>query len=266
VNRIKQTKLAQLVNHRRIILPQLGAVGVSAHQVKSETETTPEPSIQSFGNGSKSSITITPQNLQINSSKGFTVVYGPVRAADIKDFINGRYKATREMRKVNFPLWERAKLVPVDFVYCKYYLLAAMVLIFFLSGLSKSGISLNQSINYGVFAALKLLFAYTAGIVLTPILLPYIPGRPFALKGFFTGALLFGILWVFETSEINLVETISWFLLLTSISSFVAMNFTGSSTYTSLSGVKKEMKIAVPLQIGFSAIGLVLFVVSKFIN
>jgi len=27
------------------------------------------------------------------------------------------------------------------------------------------------------------------------------------------------------------------------------MNFTGSSTYTSLSGVKKEMKTALPLQI-----------------
>jgi acetyl-CoA decarbonylase/synthase complex subunit gamma len=45
----------------------------------------------------------------------------------------------------------------------------------------------------------------------------------------------------------------------------MAMNFTGSSTYTSLSGVKKEMKISVPIQIGFALIGIVLQVVGKFI-
>jgi len=39
------------------------------------------------------------------------------------------------------------------------------------------------------------------------------------------------------------------------------MNFTGSSTYTSLSGVKKEMKTALPLQI-VSGIIAVLFVIA----
>jgi len=43
------------------------------------------------------------------------------------------------------------------------------------------------------------------------------------------------------------------------------MNFTGSSTYTSLSGVKKEMKISLPVQIGFAFTGLVLLVVGKLI-
>jgi acetyl-CoA decarbonylase/synthase complex subunit gamma len=66
-------------------------------------------------------------------------------------------------------------------------------------------------------------------------------------------------------TPVNFVETISWFLIITAISSFLAMNFTGSSTYTSLSGVKKEMKISVPFQIGFAFIGLVLQIVVKFI-
>jgi hypothetical protein len=61
----------------------------------------------------------------------------------------------------------------------------------------------------------------------------------------------------------NIFEAISWFLIITAISSFVAMNFTGSSTYTSLSGVKKEMKIAIPLQIAFAVVGFVLFILSK---
>jgi len=44
------------------------------------------------------------------------------------------------------------------------------------------------------------------------------------------------------------------------------MNFTGSSTYTSLSGVKKEMKRFIPLQTGFALTGTVLQILGKVIN
>jgi acetyl-CoA decarbonylase/synthase complex subunit gamma len=94
--------------------------------------------------------------------------------------------------------------------------------------------------------------------------LPYLPGRHFSLKGFFAGSLIFLILMILK-SPVNFVETLSWFFIITAISSFLAMNFTGSSTYTSLSGVKKEMKISVPFQIGFVFVGLVLQIVVKFI-
>jgi acetyl-CoA decarbonylase/synthase complex subunit gamma len=47
------------------------------------------------------------------------------------------------------------------------------------------------------------------------------------------------------------------------VSSFFAMNFTGSTTFTSLSGVKKEMRIALPLQIAASLLGLLLFTLGK---
>jgi len=47
------------------------------------------------------------------------------------------------------------------------------------------------------------------------------------------------------------------------ISSFLAMNFTGSSTFTSLSGVKKEMKISLPVQIVFAVTGIILLVIGK---
>jgi hypothetical protein len=43
------------------------------------------------------------------------------------------------------------------------------------------------------------------------------------------------------------------------------MNFTGTSTFTSLSGVQKEMKTAIPAQITISALGVILWIVSKFI-
>jgi acetyl-CoA decarbonylase/synthase complex subunit gamma len=43
------------------------------------------------------------------------------------------------------------------------------------------------------------------------------------------------------------------------------MNFTGASTYTSLSGVKKELKWAVPLEIAAGGVGLCLWLGSRFI-
>jgi hypothetical protein len=70
VNRIRFTSLDKLVNHRRLILPQLAATGVAAHKVKEET--------------------------------GFNVHYGPVRASDIRKFISNGYRADKKMRRVTF--------------------------------------------------------------------------------------------------------------------------------------------------------------------
>jgi acetyl-CoA decarbonylase/synthase complex subunit gamma len=168
------------------------------------------------------------------------------------------------MRKVTFTFKDRIKLIPNDFIYGKFYLLGAMAVLFLISGLTSSGISYKNFSGGGGIAILNIFLAYLAGIVLTPMFLPYIPARHFSLKGFYTGALVFLILLLLKFTGSNIFEIISWFLIITAISSFLAMNFTGSSTYTSLSGVKKEMKISVPLQIGFAAIGIILQVVGKF--
>jgi len=233
VNRIRLVSLEKVVNHKRLILPQLGATGVAAHKIKEET--------------------------------GFNVHYGPVRASDIKKFISDGYKADKGMRRITFSFKDRIKLIPNDFMYGKFYLLGAMAVIFLISGLNGNGISYKDFSGEGGPAILKVFLAYVAGIVITPMFLPYIPGRRFSLKGFWTGALVFIILILSKFEGGNLIEIVSWFLLVTAISSFMAMNFTGSSTFTSLSGVKKEMKISVPLQIGFALIGIILQVVGKFI-
>jgi len=47
-------------------------------------------------------------------------------------------------------------------------------------------------------------------------------------------------------------------LLYPAMSSYLAMNFTGSSTYTSPSGVNKEMKKALPFIVGAAATGAAL--------
>jgi hypothetical protein len=231
VNRIKLTSLERIVSHKRLILPQLGATGVAAHKVKEET--------------------------------GFNVHYGPVRAYDIKKFISEGYRADKEMRRVTFRFKDRIKLIPNDFMYGKFYLLGAIALLFLISGLSDKGISYRDFEGDGGPSILSVLLAYIAGIVITPMFLPYIPGRRFSLKGFYSGTLVFILLFLLKLTGSNIFETLSWFLIITAISSFLAMNFTGSSTYTSLSGVKKEMKFSLPFQIGFALVGIILQVIGK---
>jgi len=233
VKRIKSVSLDKIVNHRRLILPQLGATGVAAHKVKEES--------------------------------GFNAIYGPVLASDIKKFINAGYRTDKGMRKVPFRSEDRIKLIPNDFMYGKFYLLGALLVIFLLSGISSSGISYSDFSGEGGPAVLLVFLAYFAGIVITPMFLPYLPGRYFSLKGFFSGILVFLCSLIFERHRLNLIEICSWFFIISAISSFTAMNFTGSSTYTSLSGVKKEMKIFLPVQIGFAALGILSQIIGKLI-
>jgi len=258
-NRIIITNLDKIVEHRRIIVPQLGATGVSAYQVKALTSNNPpkQPLSQNIIPVNFSHVAA---HLKIN--QGFNVIFGPVRAADIKEFIRNGYKSTPEMRKVKFDLDDRIRLVAVDLVYARYKLLAAFVLIFILSGLNSQGISFSQALDKGLPALLNITLAYLTGITLTPILLPYIPFRMFGFKGLITGILLSIILYGFKLIGSNPIEVISWFLILSAVSSFMAMNFTGASTFTSLSGVKKEMRVLVPVQVSFAGIGLVMLVIS----
>ena len=231
VKSIKENSLENIVKHRKIILPQLSAPGVAAHEVKEQS--------------------------------GFRVIYGPVRAKDIKPFIEAGYKATPQMRKVAFPFAERAKLIPVDFMYGKYKLLIALALVFFISGLDRTGFLFSKMINTSAFPISNVLGGYLAGIVITPLMLPIIPFRTFSLKGATMGILLTIVLMLIF--KVTYLEMVSMGFISIAISAFVAMNFTGSSTYTSLSGVQKEMKWAMPFQIVFAIVGVILFAISKLI-
>lgn len=233
VNRIRQTRLPQIVRHRKLIVPQLGATGVAAHLVTRHT--------------------------------GFLVFYGPVRAFDIKSFLENGMKASKEMRQVRFSFYDRLLLVPTEVVNGLKYLVFAMALFFLLSGFSRSGYSSDIAIDIGSRSIINLLLAYLAGTVLGPLLLPWLPGRSFSLKGLFPGLVLFVFAFLGKFAGKGLCGIIGWMLLFTAISSFILMNFTGASTYTSLSGVKKEMRVAVPLQIAAFAIGAALWIVNRFV-
>ncbi|MDD2889831.1 MAG: mercury methylation corrinoid protein HgcA [bacterium] len=232
VNRIGFVELKKLVNHRNIILPQLGAPGVSAHEVK--------------------------------RLSGFSVIYGPVRAVDIKSFINAGMKASKKMRQVRFSIYDRLLLVPMEIMSGLKYILWGAFITVLLSGFSKTGYSTNTAVIVGAHSAIILILAYLTGTVFGPLLLPWLPGRSFAFKGGILGFVLFAILYFTGFMGKDLIEVIAWGLLIPGINSFILMNFTGASTYTSLSGVRKEMRFAVPLQAISAFIGIVLYVVSRF--
>ncbi len=236
VKQIVGANLNTKVSHRQVIVPQLGAPGVSAHEVKAIT--------------------------------GFKVKYGPVRSEDLLEFLKLDLKATPEMRKVNFTFIDRLVLVPVELTSSLKYLMMIVAGFIALSGLGKDGYSLSRMAQRGARSSANFTSGYLSGAALTPLLLPWLPGKAFAAKGAWAGLLTSittGLLgWKNMSRPGARLGTSAWTLMIVGISSFMGMNFTGSSTYTSLSGVRKEMKVAVPLQIAFAGIGLILWLVSLF--
>jgi hypothetical protein len=236
VSRIQSSNLTEVVSHRKLILPQLAAPGVAAHIVK--------------------------------KLSGFTVIYGPIEARDLPVFLAGGMRATPGMRRKTFTLRERFVLIPVEFVVAMKKAIVIMPILVLASGFLRPGSFLTNVSDYGLYEALALLLGMLAGTVLTPLLLPWLPGRAFAVKGFAIG-LLAAVGWaalrfrMWDTWTGRL-DTMAWFLIIPAVSAYLAMNFTGASTYTSLSGVKKEVRLALPFQIGASALGLVIWLGALF--
>ena len=237
VRRIESNGLVQIVSHRELILPQLSGPGIAAHLVK--------------------------------KLSGFKVIYGPINATDLPAFLDAGLKATPEMRLKTFDIRERTVLIPVELVSTLKWVLIILPLFFFVGGLGGQTGFWSGALDYGLFAIIALLSAVIAGAVLTPILLPWLPGRAFSLKGMAMGLITTIILTAFRPENLSdwqgRIETLAWFLLIPAIAAYLAMNFTGASTYTSLSGVKKEMKWAVPVEIAAGAAGLFLWFGSLFV-
>jgi hypothetical protein len=238
VRQIESCELKNIVAHRELILPQLSGPGVAAFKVK--------------------------------KLSGFKVVYGPIKATDLPAFLDAGLKATPEMRCKTFTTKERAVLVPVELVSALKWAFITLPVFFFLSGFGGQNGYWHNAFNYGLFAIFALMVAVGAGAVLTPILLPWLPGRAFSLKGLVIGLATALLLIAFRREYFvdlsGLTETLAWFLLIPAITAYLAMNFTGASTYTSLSGVRKEMKWAVPLEIAAGTTGFLLWVGSRFVT
>lgn len=212
VRRIARTGLERVVSHRILVLPQLGAAGVAAHEVRQRS--------------------------------GFKVVYGPIRTEDLPGFLRAGMKVAPGMRSVRFDLMDRLVLTPIELraILLKPMVWLTAILLFIAS---RSGLwPLTGADIYPYLGAVLV------GAVGVPLLLPWIPGRAFALKG-----CLLGLLW----AAANIAAQGTWqepdglwmslaqLLIIPALCAYLALNFTGASTYTSMSGVVKETKIALPL-------------------
>jgi hypothetical protein len=236
IHRVAATKLDDVVSHRRLIVPQLGAPGVAAHEVR--------------------------------RGSGFRVVYGPVRAEDLPAFLAAGMKATPEMRRVHFPAVDRLAVAPVELMIAGRSMLLIAACLFFLSGLGLDVFSWTRVATVGLCSAGLFLAACIGSIVLAPLLLPWLPGRAFAVKGAWLGlAFLLGA-GVYVWNHPGLIDSwfavSAWCLLIPTVASFLTMNYTGASTYTSLSGVRLEVRAAAPIQAGCAVMAATLWLVGRF--
>jgi hypothetical protein len=229
---VKNAKLDQLVSHRELILPQLAASGVATRDLQKLC--------------------------------GFRGRFGPIQASMLPAYLQAG-KADETMRTVTFSLNERAVLIPLEICMLWKQLLVAFTIFLVLSGISPEIYSYGAALGRGTIVMLATLAAIFAGAALTPLLLPWIPFRQFWLKGTIMGGLA-ALLFLFAGQPVvNGVEKLALFLWITVCSAFLAMNFTGSTPFTSLSGVKKEMRSGLPLQISAAALALLFWVIGPFV-
>jgi len=223
VAKIGRCRLGEIVSHRELILPQLGAAGVSGPEMR--------------------------------KASGFRAVWGPVRARDIPGFLAAGKKKTQAMSRVSFGLGERLLLAPIEIVHAWPALLAALGL-GLLAGLPFGPGWAGRSLA----VAIVLVGAVLAGAAGFPALLFVLPTRSFAIKGALLGVAWGGLAsWVFHL-PMGLATGLS--LVSSALVAWIGLNFTGSTTFTSPSGAAKEVERTIwPAAIGTGA-GLVLAALS----
>lgn len=231
---VKRARLAEIVSHRELILPQLAASGVASHE--------------------------------LNKKCGFRGIFGPVRAADIRDYLASGMHADEQMRAVTFSVVERLVLIPVELALIWKMFTLITLAVFILSGVGPGLYSVTVALNRGTIATGATIFAIFAGAIATPVLLPWIPGRQFWWKGLLTGSLA-GIVYILSAAaQSTPLDAIGLWLWIMAASSYMAMNFTGSTPFTSLSGVEKEMRRGLPVQCAGACMALIAWLVSSFIR
>ena len=232
IERVRHSGLKEIVSHNQLILPQLAATGVAAHYVK--------------------------------KAIGFRVIYGPVRAGDIPNFLAAGLTSEPSMRQVRFSTFERVILIPVELAHLPKPSFWAILIAFVISGIGTQVFSFSAAWARGLMLTAAYGTGILAGAVITPALLPWIPGKSFAVKGAIIGIASAVVTVVLFRSDLQFLGAVALMLCTIAVSSHLAMNFTGSTPYTSPSGVEKEMRKAIPLQASALLIALIVWVGAAF--
>jgi len=228
VRRVEATGLAQAVEHRTLLLPLLGAAGVKAREVMQRT--------------------------------GFTVRFATIRIADLPAYLDNDLRATPAMGELTFTLGERLVLVPMELVSALKGSLPILAGLYLWGGMQNGFVAPTAFLPIIAY-----LGAVLTGTVVTPLLLPWLPTPSFAFKGALVG-MLWALLYTMIAGVGSHLEGAALLLCLPAVSAFLALNFTGSTPFTSRSGVKKEMRISLPLMAVSILLGIAVWAVSAFIR
>jgi hypothetical protein len=224
VRRTDATSLRDVVSHKTLVLPQLGATGVCAHEVRKRS--------------------------------GFRVEYGPVRARDLPEYLR-THQAAPEMRTVRFGLPDRLALAPIELVSVFLPMLVAAAMLLAASGPTAAG---------------ALVASVLAGTALFPALVPWIPTPNFSTKGLVLGAVValpFAVAAagkaVASSGPADIPAAWWWvgrgvvyLLCFPPVTAYLALNFTGSTTFTSKTGVRREIYKYIPVMAWMLGFGIAL--------
>lgn len=233
IRMIEQVKLSTIISHKELILPQLSAPGVSAYDVQKRS--------------------------------GFKIIFGPVRANDIKSFLDNNKKASEQMRTVTFTLRERFVLTPVEMVsrtYTSFYVIAAILAI---SLVGHYFFGVRNAWSMATWGISSYFIGLISGTFLTPLFLPWLPWRSFSAKGALTGIVSAGVFCaLLLRGQLSHPALAAVLLFAASVSSYTSLTFTGSTPFTSPTGVEKEMRAAIPLQLTAAILSLALWLIAVF--
>lgn len=225
--------LGSVVSHRKIVVPQLGAPAIAAHELKRRC--------------------------------GFRCVFGPVRAEDLPDFLDADMQASEAMRTVTFTLSERAVLIPVELFLLRKSFPVLLAVLLVLAGIGPGWYSFDQ-----VAARFPAMFlACVAGIISGAVLVPLLPGR-FPFRMFWPKGLALGVPLTLAATLASgftgIADLAANTLFGSALGGWMAMNFTGSTPFTSPSGVEAEMKKGIPVLAGLALTSAILWLVAPFVG
>ncbi|MCR4439664.1 MAG: mercury methylation corrinoid protein HgcA [bacterium] len=217
VRRMAAVSLAEVVCHRRLILPQLAASGVAAHEVTART--------------------------------GFVVDFGPVGAADLPAYLDAGV-ATPEMRRVRFTIADRAVLIPVELVHCLLPMLAAATVLWLTGGWLVALAAPASVVAGTVLFPLLLPWLPTPNFSTKGFLLGILAWLPLA-------AGLMRDLRMSGQVAVHLAWLVITGLGMAAVTAFLALNFTGATPITSRTGVEREIFRYVPIMAAMALLAVV---------
>jgi hypothetical protein len=194
----------------------------------------------------------------VKRATGFSVSYGPVRARDIPAYLAAGMRATPAMRRVSFGWKERLVLTPVELVGAWKPALGILAILAVLDFVRHRELTPHLAAD-----VVRFLGAIFTGGVLVPLLLPWLPSKAFSVKGAVAGALWAAVsaLWL----PTGTVEAAGTALLITAIASYMALNFTGATTFTTNAGARLEVRRALAPILVSAGAGAILRVAAAFV-